>query len=94
MNKYGAIAKKHWEKHLPSRYAELTDKESFFSNLGEEISTRVDALSQSIAGDDPPHESYLEKVGRLNEAQLTAESDALREMLPEPEAETTAQRLS
>lgn len=88
MNKYGAIAKKHWERHLPSQYEQLTDKESFFSNLGEEISNQVDELSQSIAGDDPPGESYLDKVGRLNEAQLTAESDILREMLPVPEVET------
>lgn len=85
MNKYGAIAKKHWESHLPSRYNELTDKEGFFSSLAEEISNRVDELSQSIAGDDPPNETYLSKLGRLGEAQLTAESEALAELLPVPE---------
>jgi hypothetical protein len=85
MNKYGAQARAHWEKHLPKSYRKIADAESFFSQLGEVIEDRVDELSQAIAGDDPPQESYLQKVGRLNEARTTAESDALKEMLPEPE---------
>jgi hypothetical protein len=85
MNAYGAQAKAHWAKHLPKSYTEIADKESFFTQKGEEIEDRVDELSQAIAGDDPPGEGYLDKLGRLNEARLTAEHDALLEMLPEPE---------
>ncbi len=81
MNKYGAQLKAHWERHLTSRYNELKDKESFFSKWGEEIEGRVDQLTETIAGDDPPLESYLSKMGRLGEARLTAESEVLREVL-------------
>jgi hypothetical protein len=56
--------------------------------LGEEIQTRVDELSRAIAGEDPPDEAFLAKVGRLNMARMDAEAEVLRELaLLEPEAE-------
>ena len=43
-------------------------------------------LSLALAGNDPPGEGYLEKIGRLNMARFNAESDLLRTMaLLEPE---------
>lgn len=86
MNKYGAIAHAHWQKYLPAQYSRLSDPQSFFEDKGQEIEARVEELSQAIAGDDPPGESYLAKAGRLKEAQLTAESEALKELLPVPES--------
>jgi hypothetical protein len=88
MNRYGATAKKHWERWLPSRYSQLEDPTEYFSNLGEEISDRVAELSDALAGDDPPGEQYLEKLGRLNMARFNAEAQVLREMaLLDPEDE-------
>ena len=86
MQKYAAIARDHWKRWLPKRFSEISDPETFFSELGDEIEQRVDELSQALAGDDPPHEQYLEKVGRLQMARANAESQALREMaLLDPE---------
>lgn len=90
MNQYGATAQKHWKRWLPKRYSEINDPEAFFSDLGEEISLRVEELERAIAGKPPPGETFMEKVGRLNMARLNAESAALQEMAllaPEPEAD-------
>lgn len=86
MNPYGAIAAKHWKEWLPDRYNRIQDPDSFFSKLGEEIQVRVQELSRALAGDDPPGETYMQKLGRLNMAHQNAESQVLRGMaLLEPE---------
>lgn len=35
MNPYGGMAKHHWSRWLPQRYATLSDPERQFSDLGE-----------------------------------------------------------
>lgn len=87
MNPYGRTAQQHWQQHLPTRYAQIPDPQSYFTQLGEEIQEEIEQRAATIAGDDPPGETYLQKLGRLNEATLTARSDVLRERLPDPEAE-------
>ena len=54
---------------------------------GGAVQSEILALADAIAGKDRPGESYLEKLGRLNQAQFDAESEILREMvlIPEPE---------
>lgn len=87
MNQYGTRAKQHWRKYLPERFSQLEDPDSFFSDLGEQIAERVQSLTDDLAGNDPPGESYLDKLGRLNMARRDAESQILREMaLLDPEA--------
>jgi hypothetical protein len=87
MNQYGTRAKQHWQKYLPEQFQQLAEPDNFFSDLGEQIAQRVESLAEAIAGDDPPGEGYLDKVGRLNMARADAESDILREMaLLDPEA--------
>jgi hypothetical protein len=86
MNQYGTRAKQHWQKYLPKRFQQLDDPDSFFSELGEQIAQRVESLADDLAGDDPPGEGYMDKLGRLNMARRDAESQILREMaLLEPE---------
>jgi len=86
MNYYGEIASRHWARWLPSRYAAIKDPDSFFSDLGGQAETRIDALADELAGDDQPGEGYLGKVGRLGQARRQAEEIVLPEMiLPEPE---------
>jgi hypothetical protein len=90
MNHYGVTAKRHWKRWLPTRYAAIQDPDSFFSTLGEEVARRIADLTLDLAGDDPPAEDYLVKVGRLNMARLQAEEIVLREQVllsPEPGAD-------
>jgi hypothetical protein len=90
VNKYGAMAERHWRRWLPSRVAAMEDPTSFFSELGEEVSDQVEDLTMDLAGDDPPGETYLDKVGRLNMARLRAEEMVLPETVllpPEPGVE-------
>ena len=37
MNRYGVIAQRHWARWLPGQYAGISDPESFFTALGEEL---------------------------------------------------------
>jgi hypothetical protein len=86
MNHYGQMAKDHWERWLPSRYAEIPDPEYYFRSLGEQVTNQIAELWPQLAGDDPPYEGYLDKVGRLNAAKQQAEEIVLREEVPlEPE---------
>lgn len=80
MNKYGAIARDHWSRVAPSRYAALPNPEEFFETLGEQVLSQVDDLSLRIAGADPVGETYLEKVGRLTMAQRQAEEIVLADL--------------
>ena len=90
MNHYGTMAQRHWARWLPQRYATIQDPGSFFSTLGEEVAQQIGDLGLDLAGDDPPGEGYLEKVGRLNMARLQAEEIVLKERIllePEPGAD-------
>lgn len=93
MNHYGVTAQRHWQRWLPERYATIQDPDSFFSMLGEELAQHIADLALDLAGDDPPGEDYLVKVGRLNMARLQAEEIVLQEQVllpPEPGADPGA----
>jgi len=87
MNYYGEMARDHWARWLPARYAAIEDPSSFFSDLGNQAEARIDALADELAGDNPPGEGYLGKAGRLGQARRQAEEIVLADMiLLEPEA--------
>jgi hypothetical protein len=86
VNQYGAIAEKHYRTFLPSQYSQLDP--GYFTSLGEQIEAQIDDLTTTLAGDDPPEETYLDKLGRLNAARQMARERVLAQMLPDPE--TTA----
>ena len=73
MNRYGAMARSHWARWLPQRYATIDDPDSFFSTLGQETARQIDELTAELAGDDQPGEGYLAKAGRLTAARSQAE---------------------
>ena len=90
MNQYGEMARRHWARWLPGRFAAIEDPEAFFTDLGDEAEQRITALAWELAGDDPPGEGYLAKAGRLGEARHRAEQIVLDEMIllpPEPGTE-------
>ncbi len=78
MNRYGILARDHWQTHLPERYRALKDPETFFTELGEEIEERVDELMEARRpklGSD-----YLQNLQQLNWAKKEAEDEALHEL--------------
>ena len=87
MNRYGAMARSHWARWLPQRYATIEDPDSFFSALGQETARQIDELTTELAGDDQPGEGYLAKAGRLTAARSQAEEIILPQQVllaPEP----------
>jgi hypothetical protein len=88
MNRYGLMARQHWARWLPGRYALIEDPDSFFLELGIRAAERIDSLALTLAGDDQPGEEYLSKAGRLGQARHQAEEIILAELIllePEPE---------
>ena len=87
MNRYGAMARRHWERWLPEQYAAIQDPGAFFAALGEEAARQVDELAGQLAGDGGPGEGYPERAGRLAAARARAEEIVLpQRVLPPPEA--------
>lgn len=90
MNEYATMAWRHWQTWLPKSFAQIEDPEEFFTRLGEEVETEIADLGLQLAGDDPPGETYMGKLSRLNMAQLQAREKVLAERVlldPEPEVE-------
>jgi hypothetical protein len=87
VNRYGAMAWRHWERWLPEQYAAIQDPGGFFTALGEEAAAQVGDLAGQLAGGDQPGEGYLERAGRLASARARAEEIVLpQRVLPLPEA--------
>ena len=87
MNEYGRMAQQHWQRWLPQRYSQIENPNSFFSTLGDQVSTRIADLTLDLAGQDPPGESFMDKLGQLNNAKQRAREMVLPEMVlldPEP----------
>ncbi|HRD59303.1 MAG TPA: hypothetical protein PLZ93_01040 [Nocardioides sp.] len=78
MNPYGTRMREHYAKHRATELAAIADPESFFEGLGLQIEAEIDTLADQIAGPSDPSEGYLERVGRLSEARISAESEVLR----------------
>ena len=93
MNKYGRMAIRHWEKTDPDRFQQIpeSDRETFFTELGEQAEMEIQQLQDQLAGPDPAGESYLEKVGRLNMARLQAEERVLAELILIPPPSSSEQ---
>jgi hypothetical protein len=86
MNRYGVIAQRHWAQWLPRQYAAISDPESFFTTLGEEVARQIDDLTDELVGEINQSDSYLAHVGRLFAARAIAEELILpQRVLPDPE---------
>ena len=86
MNRYGRQAQEHYEEFLPDELARIPEdqRDSFFSNLGEEIATLVEAYEQDLRGPDRADEPQMERIGRFNMARMQAEELVRAELLPAP----------
>ena len=87
VNRYGVIAQRHWARWLPKQYAAISDPESFFTTLGEEVARQIDDLTDELVGEIGQERlDYLAHVGRLFAARAIAEELILPErVLPEAE---------
>jgi hypothetical protein len=81
MSGYETRLRNHWLLHRPGELAGMADPDSFFSDLSNQIQTRVEELAELIAGPARPGERYLARLGRLREARISAESDVLGQIL-------------
>jgi hypothetical protein len=92
VNKYGTMARSHWQAWLPERYAAIREPDSFFSTLGLEAESQIEDLADQMAGDGQPGEGYLERAGRLAAARSQAEEIILPQLiLPAPEPGLTSE---
>jgi len=90
VNRYGLMAQRHWAQWLPQRYATISEPDSYFSTLGQEVTQQIEELTLELAGDDQPGEEYLAKAGRLTAARSRAEEIVLpQQVLLTPEPETS-----
>lgn len=89
MTHYQTLARQHWTRYAPSRVTAIPNPAEFFQTLGQEVHQQVTALTAELAGQGPPEETYLEKVGRLNAARLQAEELVLQELVWITSPETT-----
>jgi hypothetical protein len=86
MNRYGVIAQRHWARWLPRQYAAISDPETFFTTLGEEVTRQIDDLTDELVGEIRQSDSYLDYAGRLFAARAIAEELILpQRVLPDPE---------
>lgn len=89
MNKYGSLAQSYWKNADRTRYEELTDPETYFEQLGEQVLVMVDSLLNVMERNPPANEGYLETVGRLNALRRQAEEIAMTELVYIPAVPST-----
>ena len=86
VNRYGVMAQRHWARWLPKQHAAISDPESFFTTLGDEVARQIDDLTDELVGEIKQSDSYLTHVGRLFAARAIAEELILpQRVLPEAE---------
>lgn len=75
MSYWGHLAREHWQRHLPQRYAALEDPDAFFDALDDEASTYYTAIRDGLlAGLNPNNGtiSWAEFLDRVASADQTA----------------------
>ena len=72
MNHYGDQARTALADVPAEPVQQISDPETFFTVLGEQISDEIAELTAVLEGQTPAGETFLEKIGRLNMAKLTA----------------------
>ena len=84
MNPYGHRIRQVWTDLVPDRVARMTDPETFFASLGEQIAEQVAQLTQTLTGPAPQQEPYPARVGRQTAARMQAEEIVFADHTPTP----------
>ncbi|WP_147915224.1 hypothetical protein [Ruania zhangjianzhongii] len=88
MNRYGMMARDHWMKHAPARYAALEDPQTYFTQVGESIAAQVEGAASRLEAELPADLPYLEKAGQLKAIRRQAEEVALTDQVYSVQVET------
>ena len=80
MNRYGLQIQARWRAIAPLSLQTIEDQQSFFTDLGELVQSRVSELVQELPTQAPADEEYLTRVGRLASLQRQAEEIAMSEI--------------
>ena len=81
MSGFAAMAREHWQRHLPEAYASLSDPDDYFETLGAEALEQVVNLAEHLRGEDPPDELFIDRATRYARARQTAEEVVIHELL-------------
>lgn len=84
MNQYGQRAQRHWVEFRPRAYAALEAPETFFTELGEEISGLVESGRRAMERQQAVQLASmqdLERMGRLNAIRSSIEELVMQEMV-------------
>ena len=86
MNRYGVMAMRYWARWLPQQYAAISDPDSFFTDLGQDVARQIEDLTDELVSEVQHGEGYLAQVGRLFAARILAEELVLAQhLMPDPE---------
>ena len=81
MNAYGARAMDYMRLHRPTALVAIPEPEAYFTDLGEQILAQVLEVEEALAGQAPPGEAFVDRLGRLKMARLMAEERVLAELV-------------
>lgn len=92
MNEYGKKALEHWRRYAPQRVERMDDPETFFSDLGLEISGQISDLARQLeansdlslamaASSRETGSRYLPEVARRMTARRIAEEVVMDELV-------------
>jgi len=83
VNQYGRLAQQHWQEFRPRRIAAIGDPEAFFTELGTDVQDEVRTrwTAERLTAPAVVGESFLERVGRLQQMRHEAEAEVLRELV-------------
>jgi len=90
MNNYGQLARTYWMQWLPAQYAAIEDTDRFFTVMGQQIRTEVDAMYEEMTAEIPATVPPSDIEGWKNMARKMAEEKILAEVAywpPESEME-------
>jgi hypothetical protein len=86
MGSLAAQAERHYQEHLPTAYAQIKDKATFFQQVEDEATQQIADLTDSLMEDPTPGETFQQAQARESTARSMATSQVMREVvLPEPE---------
>lgn len=87
VNHFGQRAEAAWKELDPQRYAEISNPNRFFWDLGRQAETYHEELvAEMTLPPGPAEETYLEKVGRINAIKAQAEEIVYNDVLMPPVA--------
>lgn len=72
MNEFGRQAMTAWQEMVPTALSRLENPTAYFQDLGERAHEEWVSLTAQLLEPDQPGEDYFHKVGRIQEAKMTA----------------------